>query len=164
MARPDKKSESLEIRIPHALKCAFMARCRADGTSASATVRGFIADHVAAPRGAGPRRWLRLAAGATAALGLTATALPSLAGSVERAGFDRLDADRDGALAPAEFARDAKVTARVDGRDGLPTLGAGELTLDARDGELRSLILRAAFARLDQDRDGALSFDEYRRR
>ena len=107
MARPVKKSESLEIRIPHAAKAAFMERCRADGASASETLRGFIDDHLAAAPAPAPRRLsrVRLAAGLVAAVGLGATALPSLARPLERAGFDQLDADRDGRLSPAEFAR-----------------------------------------------------------
>ena len=106
MARPLKKSESLEIRIPHATKLAFMERCRAEGASASETLRGFIDGWLAAAAPAPRRRSrLRLAAGLVAAVGLGATALPSLARPLERAGFDQLDADRDGRLSPAEFAR-----------------------------------------------------------
>ena len=37
-----KKSESLEIRIPYPTKLAFMARCQAEGVSASEALRGFI--------------------------------------------------------------------------------------------------------------------------
>jgi hypothetical protein len=115
MPRPDKKSESLEIRIPYATKAAFMERCRAEGTSASQTLREFIEAHLtgstATPRAqmARPRRWIRVGAGAAAALGLAATAVPSLARPLERAEFERLDRDRDGALVSAEFARSTAV-------------------------------------------------------
>ena len=37
-----KKSETLEIRLPYPTKLAFMARCQADGRSASEALRGFI--------------------------------------------------------------------------------------------------------------------------
>lgn len=50
-----KKSESLEVRIPYPTKQAFMARCRADGVSASESVRGFIEGRLAAPAKSGPK-------------------------------------------------------------------------------------------------------------
>ena len=105
MTRPVKKSESLEIRIPHAAKAAFMDRCRAEGTSASEALRGYIDRRLAEPEGKPSRVWLRVGAGAVAAFGLAGAALPSLAGPLERAGFERLDANRDGALSPAELGR-----------------------------------------------------------
>jgi hypothetical protein len=108
MARPPKKSESLEIRIPYAEKTAFMDRCRADGVSASETLRGWIEAHLAGGAATntrdGGRMRLRLAALA-AALGLSAAALPSLARPPERAGFERLDHDGDGAVTAGELAR-----------------------------------------------------------
>lgn len=47
--RPPKKSETLEVRVPHATKQAFMARCREDGRSASEVIREFIDGHLARP-------------------------------------------------------------------------------------------------------------------
>ena len=111
MTRPPKKSETLEIRIPHAAKQAFMARCKADGVSASEALRGFIEAQVAppspvAPKPARPRRSrLKMALAAAAALAVGATALPSLAGQVDRSGFERFDLDHSGAITPSEFAR-----------------------------------------------------------
>ncbi len=108
MPRPEKKSESLEIRLPYRTKAEFMARCRADGTSASQVLRGLIEDRLTrrvGERKPSARLGLRLAAAAAAALAAGATALPSLARPLERAGFDQLDADGDGAVRPAEFAR-----------------------------------------------------------
>ena len=96
-----KKSESLEIRLPHPTKQAFMARCQAEGRSASETLRGFIEGELQ-PR---PRRRLRyLAAGVLAAAAVGAVAAPSLAGpAVTAAEFVRLDVDHDGQLSFAEF-------------------------------------------------------------
>ncbi|MBP8246942.1 MAG: hypothetical protein KAX56_08760 [Phenylobacterium sp.] len=100
-----KKSESLEIRIPHPTKEAFMARCRADGRSASEALRAFIDQQLEAP--AKPRlsrRTLRLVAGAAIAAAVGAAALPSLARpSIAAAQFDRIDANHDGVLSRAEF-------------------------------------------------------------
>jgi len=65
-----KKSESLEIRLPYPTKQAFMARCRADGRSASEALRGFIEAEI---EGAPARPRLRpLIAGALAAAAIGA--------------------------------------------------------------------------------------------
>lgn len=42
MTRAPKKSETLEIRIPHETKQALMARSRSEGRPASEVVRSFI--------------------------------------------------------------------------------------------------------------------------
>jgi hypothetical protein len=108
MPRPAKKSESLEIRLPHATKAAFMSRCREEGASASQTLRSFIEQHIrerSSRARKGGRPGLRAALAVAAAMAVGATALPSLARPLERAGFDQLDTDGDGAIAPAEIAR-----------------------------------------------------------
>ena len=167
MPRPPKKSDTLEIRIPHATKAAFMSRCQADGANASETVRAFIDDHLAARSRANDKRtWVRWAAGLAAALGLGATALPTLARPLERAGFDQLDRDGSGALSIPEFADGADVSLRVDAGGGLPAVG-GRFNLDPADPDdraLRRVILRRAFLRRERNCDGGLSFDEFRGR
>jgi len=100
-----KKSETLEVRIPYPTKQAFMARCRADGVSASEAVRGFIDGRLAALPKAQPRRGLRVAAGLLAAAAVGAVALPSLARPGPMADFARLDRNGDGKITQAEFAR-----------------------------------------------------------
>ena len=121
-----KKSESLEIRIPHPTKQAFMARCQADGRSASEALRGFIEAEIAAPRR--PRRRVRyLVAALVAAAGLGAIAAPSLARPAASAEFQAIDLNRDGVISAVEFARldrnhDGRVSldefTRVPGRTG----------------------------------------------
>jgi hypothetical protein len=103
-SRPPKKTESLELRLPHQTKAAFMAHCRRGGSSASEAVRRFIEAELA---GGVPRRsglW-RLAAAAAAGLALGAVAAPSLARSdtASREAFDRRDVNQDGALSFEEF-------------------------------------------------------------
>ena len=115
-----KKSESLEIRLPYPTKQAFMARCQAEGRSASEALRGFIEAELSPAAAVRPLRRLRyLAAGGLLAAALGAVAAPSLArpgadaqframdadldGAVSAAEFDRLDADGDGQLSLAEF-------------------------------------------------------------
>ena len=108
MAEPRKlkKSESLEIRIPYPTKQAFMARCQADGRSASEALRGFIDGQLAAPEPArvSPKTW-RLIAGAAIAVAMGAIAVPSLAHTDARAEFTRLDANGDGVISASDLAR-----------------------------------------------------------
>lgn len=109
-----KKSETLEIRLPHPTKTAFMARCQDQGRTASEAVRRFIDAEIA---GSEPRRprvslWQALAA-ALAGLAIGAVAAPSLAQTSPghsahaqndpRAAFDRLDRNHDGVVSYAEF-------------------------------------------------------------
>lgn len=110
-----KKSESLEIRIPYPTKLAFMARCQADGVSASETLRGFI-DGRLAPAPAPKRRAApRLIIGALIAAAVGAIAVPSLAGPAVAAGlardlvakvaFERIDTNHDGVISYAEYCK-----------------------------------------------------------
>lgn len=105
-ARPPKKSETLEIRLPHTSKLAFMERCRADGRTASEVVRGLIEN--GAPAELRPRRtvktWQALAV-ALAGVVIGAVAAPSIAQALpgSRAAFDQMDADHDGAVSFTEF-------------------------------------------------------------
>ena len=115
-----KKSETLEVRIPHETKQAFLTACREDGTTASEVVRDQVQSYLdqrARPsqqeagrsnimnfsptvRRYGPR----VAAGSIAAIGLTALAvLPSAAAPDFKSQFTRLDANGDGVLSVEEF-------------------------------------------------------------
>jgi hypothetical protein len=107
--RPPKKSEFLEVRIPHPTKTAFMARCRDEGRSASEAVRAFIeAELDAAAR---PRRRFRpvhVIAGALALAAAGAAAAPSLADSfrphqAREHEFRVLDENRDGVVSLPEY-------------------------------------------------------------
>ncbi|WGM31177.1 EF-hand domain-containing protein [Brevundimonas sp. NIBR11] len=105
-ARPPKKSETLEIRLPHAAKVAFMDRCRSAGLTASEVVRDLIERE--APTPAKPRRamkgWQALML-AVAGIVIGAAAAPSIAQALpgSRAAFDHMDANRDGVVTFAEF-------------------------------------------------------------
>ncbi|MEQ1783361.1 MAG: EF-hand domain-containing protein [Hyphomonadaceae bacterium] len=119
-----KKSETLEVRIPHETKQAFLNACREDGTTASEVVRDQVQSYLDAReqpqqekrtlvmqfsptvRRYGPR----VAAGSLAALGLTALAvLPSAAAPDFKAQFARLDANGDGVLSVDEFLGPAEI-------------------------------------------------------
>jgi hypothetical protein len=109
MAAPRKlkKSESLEIRIPHPTKEAFMARCRDEGRSASETLRAFIEGRLepAAPRSFLERRGRQLAVGALIAAAMGAVALPSIARPGPEPSFRQLDLNADGRITRDELAR-----------------------------------------------------------
>jgi hypothetical protein len=107
--KPSKKSEMLEVRLPHETKTAFMARCRETRRTASEVVRTFI-DQELEGRAGKPRRrgWVwRVLAAALAGLAVGAVAAPSLArpASASHGAFDRLDANHDGVLSFEEFGR-----------------------------------------------------------
>lgn len=154
-ARKLKKSESLEIRIPHPTKEAFMARCRDEGVSASEALRGFIDSRLAGPeRSRAPRKGLRLAAGALIALAVGAVAAPTLARTTAQGEFERMDANGDRRVTPAEFAAGSDVEVA-----GLRIAAAA-----ADEAAARAVLMAAAFRRLDRDHDGAVSLAEYRDR
>lgn len=145
-----KKSETLEIRLPHALKQAFMARCRSEGRSASEALRAFIEEALAeAPKRRRPLRW---AAVGLAAVSLGAVAAPSLARPSLSDQFARLDADHDGGLSLAEFGRGVSIQIVVGSR--------AVRSLTAAD---REALLRREFGRIDANGDGELALDEFRR-
>ena len=105
MTKAPKKSETLEIRLPHETKVAFMARCRDDGRTASEALRRFIDGELTASRRSRTGLWQALAA-AAAGLAIGAVAAPSLAQTAHadtRAAFDRLDRNHDGVVSFAEF-------------------------------------------------------------
>ena len=109
--RPPKKTETLEIRLDHATKDAFMARCRAEGRTASEALRDFIDGRglrpakrrhglgwtVVAALGAG------LAVGAIAAPSLAQSASRAVHAADDRAAFARIDRNGDGVVSLAEF-------------------------------------------------------------
>lgn len=109
-ARAPKKSESLEIRLPYPAKQAFMARCQAQGVTASEALRGFIDGQIEPARRPAARPVSRRAhwiAGALIAAAVGAVAVPSLAlpALSHAASFEQLDANHDGVLSKAEFER-----------------------------------------------------------
>ena len=104
--KPPKKTETVEIRLPHATKTAFMARCRDEGRTASDAIRRFIDAELNATSSGRPQprlSWRPLLA-AVAGLALGAVAAPSLAqSSPTRADFDRLDRNHDGVVSFDEY-------------------------------------------------------------
>ena len=102
MSRMPKKSETLEIRLSHAAKTAFMERCRTAGVTASEALRAHIEGQPQKPRRAPV--WLAALIG----VAIGAIAAPSLAAAAgkaasDRTAFARLDANGDGAVSFEEY-------------------------------------------------------------
>jgi Ca2+-binding EF-hand superfamily protein len=165
--RPPKKSENLEIRLPHETKTAFMEACRQRGSSASVVLRDCIAGYVSAS-GRADRRKERLmtfllsprraSLGTAALLVALAVGTFTFAGRAEAAIDPRLaavfrwiDGDHDGRISRAEFAASLGQP---------PPLGGVEIVVDTAlpppPGETRD----ALFRRLDRNHDGALTLAE----
>ena len=166
--RPPKKSESLEIRLPHATKAAFMQACRSRGVSASdvlrASIHGFLDPSDRAPTRQMKERPMifaflrrRVALGAVAT-GTIAAAAIGLAGPARAAVdprlaalFDWIDRDHDGRVSGPEFTASMAVA---------PPLGGVAIVVDTivppPPGETRE----ALFRRLDADGDQALTLAE----
>lgn len=110
--KKEKKSESIEVRVPYELKQEFMQRAAQEGVSASDLIRRFMADYLA-PQSKESRTMLISALKPAAFLGATAVAaLFTLASPTTvqatpdlKAVFDRFDADKNGAINAAEFVR-----------------------------------------------------------
>jgi len=158
-----KKSEVLEVRLSHPLKAAFMARRAAEGGSASETVRELIEGYLAAPAASSAPRparpggpLLRFGVAGAAALALGAVAAPSLARPSLQATYNALDARRDGRLSFDEFAAGASVSVSLADR-------AARAPAPPLPPQLRTAVLRAEFAAMDADHDGAVTFAEFRR-
>ena len=84
--RPPKKSDTIEVRLSHAAKTAFMARCRRDDRTASEAIRSFIDAQIQGKPAFRSKRlpyWRTLVAVAAGmALGVGAAA-PSLAHAMQ---------------------------------------------------------------------------------
>ncbi|MEO0449853.1 MAG: hypothetical protein AAFZ74_06035 [Pseudomonadota bacterium] len=139
MKRREKKSESLDIRLPYQQKQDFMAATKQQGETASQALRRFISDYIEEARLAeqphpvqeismtlARHRLKTLATAAGAALGVfSVTALPSAA---DANAFEVLDKNKDGFLTEGEIVPgyDADIIKRLD-TDGSGGVSRAEL-------------------------------------
>jgi hypothetical protein len=169
MEREAKKSESIEVRVPHAVKQAFMARCRAQGRTASEAIRGFVQGEIDDKTARSRNRLRRLrpaAAGIVATLMVTLVTGPATVSAAPHFGpeFSVLDRNHDGVISPAEYGDDRRRNADLLG------CGKGELLLPlARESmpevhDVRPFAVAASaftFATVDRNQDGRISREEY---
>ena len=139
MKRREKKSESLDIRLPYQQKQDFMAATTEQGETASQALRRFIATYIEDARLAeqtstvqeitmtlARHRFKTLATAAGAALGVfSIAALPSAADSTA---FEKLDKNSDGLITEGEIleGHDADIIAQLD-TDGSGGVSQAEL-------------------------------------
>jgi predicted DNA-binding protein len=139
MKRREKKSESLDIRLPFQQKQDFMAATKQRGETASQALRQFISTYIEDARLAeqsstvqeitmtlAKHRLKSLATAAGAALGVfSIAALPSAADSTV---FERLDKNKDGLITEGEIlaGHDADIIAQLD-TDGSGGVSQAEL-------------------------------------
>lgn len=137
MKRREKKSESLDIRLPYQQKQDFMAAAKHRGETASQALRRYIATYIEEARleqqpnkvqeitmTLARHRFKSVATAAGAALGVfSVAALPSAADSTA---FDHLDKNSDGVITEGEIApgHDADIIAKLD------TDGSGGVSRD----------------------------------
>lgn len=139
MKRREKKSESLDIRLPYQQKQDFMAATKQRGENASEALRRYIANYIEEARLAeqphpvqeitmtlARHRFKSIATAAGAAIGVfSVTALPSAA---DPTAFEALDKNKDGVLTEGEIAPgyDADIIKKLD-TDGSGGVSQAEL-------------------------------------
>jgi Ca2+-binding EF-hand superfamily protein len=165
MKREPKKSETLQVRLPHGMKRDFMRRCEDENRPASDVLRDFIESYLARPvefltseRAVMIRRtfvYPTVAAAALLGLAVTLTPQSSQATSL-RGDFAAMDADKDGVVVLKEFKRpdDGVIYSMRTGSSEPKPAAKGWRLTKGGDAEV--------FGRLDGDGDGKLSFQEYR--
>ena len=137
--RKEKKSESLDIRLPYEQKRAFMEATRKRGETASEALRHYITRYIEEARlaeQANPvqeitmtlarHRIKTMATAAGAALG--AFTLPALPSAADSTAFDHLDKNKDGVITEGEIlpGHDADIIAQLD-TDGSGGVSQAEL-------------------------------------
>lgn len=134
--RREKKSETLEVRLSHAKKRAFMAACAREGITASDAVRRFVDVYIVKSRRASLKSILKEMtvtasnhrfkfAGIVSAMTIGAFALSTGAASANEEIFKVFDKNGDGVLTDGEIApNDETVIAALD-KDS-----SGDVSLD----------------------------------
>ena len=158
MKRREKKSETLDIRLPHEQKQAFMAATRAQGETASQALRRYIASYIEEAQAAEQttpvqeltmtllrHRIKTVATASTAALGFFAfTAMPSAA---TPSAFDKLDKNKDGFLTEGEIlpGEDADIIAKLD------TDGSGGVSREELEAAGNRIVIKKSSTETDDE-------------
>ena len=175
-----KKTDSLEVRVPYAVKRDFMARTRARGRTASAVLREFIDAYLAGAVPSEERSMLKRLATPAAATAVIATVVaahvmvPTAASAAPnfKSVFDQLDSDKDGKLSADELAGHPLLADEAYARHQAD-LGSGvvPIMVAVHSGAHRQSHVAATpeskahmkemFASLDGDKSGSVTFGEF---
>jgi hypothetical protein len=166
MTRKTKKSETLQVRLPHGMKRDFMQRCEAENRAASDLIRDFIEGYLARPveiltseKAVMIRRtFVYPTLAAASLLGAVVILSPGASQATSlRDDFAAMDRDKDGFVVAAEYQPpEDGVTYSMSARSSPPSPAAGTTRISAGRSPADTL------ARLDADGDRKLSFEEYR--
>lgn len=163
MTHKSKKSETLQVRLPHGMKRDFMERCEQENRAASDVIRGFMEGYLARPvefltsetavmiR----RTFVYPALAAAALIGAVVVLAPGTSRATGvREDFATMDADGDGLLTVWEFKRpEDGVTYSIN---RTPSPAGQPKTRITRGG------LTETLSKLDINGDGKLDYAEYR--
>jgi len=144
VARNEKKSESLDVRLPYSVKQRFMAQAKARGETASEAVRNFIEAYLDASAAGElpiPKRSFvtmvkphakKIAGMAGAAIGgaFILTLLPTAAAA--EAVFELFDENTDGVLTEGEIAPNDTPLIQILDRDGSGGVSIDEFQMPFR--------------------------------
>ena len=178
--REPKKSETLEVRLPHDVKNALMRKAKREGRSASEVIRQAIDAYLAERTREKPNMlvtaWKPIAAAAAAAATVVWTALapaPLAAGPDLRAAFASFDRNRDGIVTLAEF-RQGHAEDRMFVHSGKPPAHSApqsapftiplhrRLPIGTAGSAVPEGMLKAEFAKEDTDHSGSVDFNEFK--
>ena len=179
--RKPKKTESLEVRLPHEVKRAFMDRARSRGRTASSLVRDFIDSYLAGTNPRTENRTMLKRIGTPAAVtSIVASAIalhvvtPTAASAQPdfKSVFNQLDVDKDGKLSPEEMSGNAPLASAAYAHQSVNMgQGAIQLIVAVHSGMARMFHgagsqdaqadTHKSFASLDGDGNGAVTFGEF---
>jgi hypothetical protein len=166
MTRKTKKSETLQVRLPHGMKRDFMQRCEAENRAASDLIRDFIESYLARPveiltseKAVMIRRtFVYPTLAAASLLGAIVILSPGASQATSlRDDFAAMDLDKDGFVVASEYQPPedgVTYSMHTPSSPPAPTVGTTRIT--------RGKSLADTVARLDRDGDQKLSFEEYR--
>jgi hypothetical protein len=175
--REPKKSETIEVRLPHKVKSALMSKARAEGKSASEVIRQSIDFYLAGEpkeeRSMLIALWKPAALIGAGSLALVLTSIsptPSQARPDLKSVFGTLDRNHDGAITIDEFLRDAADPAiekmhHAHMKDAAAHGGMAPMhdeMMRARHDKAADPMLRAHFAEMDANSDGSVTYQEFR--
>jgi hypothetical protein len=174
--RKPKKTETIEVRIPHEVKNALMDKARAEGRSASEVIRQSIDTYLAGQPKEARSMLLALwkpaalvGAGSLALMLATITATPSQAKPDLKSVFHILDRNRDGAITMSEFLRDASDPsvekmhhAHIkDVANHAEMAAMHRQMMKGAHTKASDRMLRSHFAQLDANSDGSVTYKEF---